>query len=61
MQVTEAGEHAMQLRALVTAASAPQAWDLRCHVREQLIDFVQREYPQHLPQLRVYAESLGES
>jgi small-conductance mechanosensitive channel len=61
MQVTEAGEHSMQLRALVTAASAPQAWDLRCHVREQLIDFVQREYPQHLPQLRVYAESLGES
>ena len=53
LQVTEAGERAMQLRALVTAANAPQAWDLRCHVRERLIDFVQREYPQYLPRLRL--------
>ncbi|WP_326544050.1 mechanosensitive ion channel family protein [Pseudorhodoferax sp.] len=52
LQVTEAGEQALQLRALVTAASAPQAWDLRCHVREQLIDFMQREYPQFLPRQR---------
>ncbi len=52
LQVTEAGERAVQLRALVTAASGPKAWDLRCHVRERLLDFVQREYPQHLPRLR---------
>jgi small-conductance mechanosensitive channel len=52
LQVTEAGEKAMQLRCLVTAASAPAAWDLRCHVREYLIDFIQREYPDHLPHHR---------
>jgi small-conductance mechanosensitive channel len=52
LQVTEAGEHAMQLRALVTAASAPAAWDLRCAVREALIGFVQREYPHYLPRAR---------
>ncbi|GAP35355.1 mechanosensitive ion channel family protein [Piscinibacter sakaiensis] len=52
LQVTEAGSDAMQLRCLVTAASASAAWDLRCHVRETLIDFVQREYPQYLPRLR---------
>lgn len=52
LQVTEAGEKAMQLRCLVTAASAPAAWDLRCHVREQLIDFIQREYPGYLPRHR---------
>jgi small-conductance mechanosensitive channel len=52
LQVTEAGEHAMQLRALVTAASAPAAWDLRCAVREALVGFVQREYPQYLPRGR---------
>ena len=52
LQVTEAGERAMQLRCLVTAASAPAAWDLRCHVREQLIHFIQREYPQCLPRQR---------
>jgi hypothetical protein len=52
LQVTEAGERAMQLRCLVTAASAPAAWDLRCHVREQLIHFIQNEYPQFLPRQR---------
>jgi small-conductance mechanosensitive channel len=53
LQVTDAGEHAMQLRALVTAANASRTWDLRCHVREALIDFVQREHPDCLPHLRV--------
>ncbi|HEX5738993.1 MAG TPA: mechanosensitive ion channel family protein [Hydrogenophaga sp.] len=52
LQVTEAGERAMQLRCLVTAASASAAWDLRCHVREYLVDFMQREYPQFLPRQR---------
>jgi small-conductance mechanosensitive channel len=58
LQVVEAGEHAMQLRCLVTAADASRAWDLRCHVREQLLDFMQREYPQFLPRQR--AEVSGE-
>ncbi len=52
LQVTEAGEQAVQLRALVTAANASAAWDLRCAVREALIDFIQREYPQYLPRQR---------
>lgn len=52
LQVVEAGSHAVQLRCLVTAADASRAWDLRCHVREQLIDFMQREYPQYLPRQR---------
>jgi small-conductance mechanosensitive channel len=52
LQVVEAGDKAMQLRCLVSAASAPKAWDLRCHVREALVDFVQREYPAFLPRLR---------
>src|SRR5690606_14529931 len=52
LQVTEAGEQAMQLRCLVTTASAPAGWDLRCEVREKLLDFLQREYPQYLPRQR---------
>ena len=55
LQVTEAGEQALQLRCLVSAASAPRAWDLRCHVREQLVDFLQREHPDCLPRQRVDA------
>jgi small-conductance mechanosensitive channel len=52
LQVTEGGERGMQLRVLVTAASSGQCWDLRCHVREGLIDFIQREHPGALPQVR---------
>lgn len=61
LQVTEAGERAMQLRCLVTSASAPAGWDLRCHVREALVDFIQREYPQYLPRLRAEAEWVGDA
>ena len=60
LQVTEAGEQAMQLRCLVTSASAPAGWDLRCHVREYLVDFIQREYPQYLPRLRAETRMTGE-
>ena len=59
LQLTDAGEQAMQLRALVTSANSSKNWDLRCHVRERLIDFVQREYPQYLPRLRAEASLEG--
>ena len=55
LQVVDAGERAMQLRALVTAADAGRAWNLRCHVRESLIDFIQREHPECLPRQRAEA------
>ncbi|MEF7614921.1 mechanosensitive ion channel domain-containing protein [Aquincola sp. MAHUQ-54] len=54
LQVTEAAERAMQLRVLVTAADSGKAWDLRCHVREGLLTFIQREHPQHLPLWRTH-------
>ena len=56
LQVTETDKHSMQLRCLVTSASAPAGWDLRCHVREYLIDFIQHEYPQYLPLQRAEAK-----
>lgn len=52
LQVTEASERSMQLRALVSSPDSSRNWDLRCHIRENLIGFVQRQYPQALPQLR---------
>ena len=52
IQVVEANERAIQLRALVSAPDASKAWDLRCRVREALLDFLQREYPDALPRLR---------
>ena len=53
LQVVDATERTMLLRALVSADSAPNAWDLRCEVRERLLSWLQREHPQALPRLRV--------
>jgi hypothetical protein len=36
----------------MSAADASVAWSLRCEVREKLIDFVKKNYPQALPRLR---------
>ena len=52
LQVTDCSESTIQLRALVSANSASAVWDLRCEVREKLIDFLQREYPSALPRRR---------
>lgn len=57
LQVVEAGEKSMQLRLLLTSASSGQNWDLRCSVREALVDFMQREYPQFLPLTRAEVNS----
>ena len=52
LQVTNATDRTMELRALMSAADASVAWTLRCEVREKLLEFLKREYPQALPRLR---------
>ncbi len=52
LQVTDAKEHTIELRCLMSASSAGKTFDLRCEVREQLIDFLQREHPEALPRQR---------
>jgi small-conductance mechanosensitive channel len=52
LQVTDLTEKTMQVRALMSASSASIVFDLRCYVREQLIQFLQKKYPQCLPRAR---------
>jgi len=52
LQVTNATEHTLELRALMSAPDSGKAWDLRCHVRERLISFLQKRYPESLPKTR---------
>jgi hypothetical protein len=52
LQVTDASEHAMQIRALSSATDSSRAWDLRCFIRENLIRFLQQNYPESLPKTR---------
>jgi small-conductance mechanosensitive channel len=57
LQVTNASEHTIELRALMSAADSPTAWSLRCLVRERLLDFLQRQHPECLPRARVELQS----
>lgn len=53
VQVTDANEHTVQIRALVSSADSSKNWDLRCAVREGLLMFLQKNQPDALPRLRV--------
>jgi small-conductance mechanosensitive channel len=53
LQVTNTSERTMEVRALMSATSSGNAFDLRCKVREGLIKFVQEHYPQCFPLTRV--------
>ena len=50
--VTDFKESVMEVRILVSASNAGRAFDLRCEVREKLIDFIQQSYPSGLPKVR---------
>jgi len=54
-QVTDFKEGTMELRLLMSARSSGQTFDLRCEVREKLIDFLQREHSEALPHSRQIA------
>lgn len=55
--VLEANEKTVILRALVSSRNSGEGWDLRCHVREKLVEFLQREYPDSLPRLRAEVDA----
>jgi small-conductance mechanosensitive channel len=59
LQVTDCSEHTLQLRALMDARSGGDAWNLRCLVREKLVEFLRREYPGSLPRVRGEIEVPG--
>ena len=50
--VTDFNRDTMEVRILATAGDAGKVFDLRCEIREKLIDFLQREHPESLPRQR---------
>jgi small-conductance mechanosensitive channel len=52
LQVTNSTDRAVELRALMSASDASSAWNLRCEVREKLIEFIRKNYPDGLPKVR---------
>ncbi|MGW0811273.1 mechanosensitive ion channel family protein [Nonomuraea sp. NPDC002799] len=54
LQVTDVLPNGLvELRALMSAADSPSSWDLKCDVREFMVDFVRDNYPDALPRFRV--------
>ncbi|MBA2710301.1 MAG: mechanosensitive ion channel [Tatlockia sp.] len=52
IQVSDLQDKVMQLRILASADSPSKAWDLSCEVREKLIAYIAKNYPQCLPVTR---------
>ncbi len=52
IQVTDSDRHTMEVRILMSSRNASDAWDLRCDIREKLVAFIQKNYPECLPRTR---------
>ncbi len=52
LQMTNSTERTVELRALLSAPNSSTAWNLRCEVREKLIEYVRNNYPDGLPKVR---------
>ncbi len=53
LQVTNLTDHSMELRCLMSSRGSSQMFDLRCLVREKMVEFVREKYPHALPTMRV--------
>ena len=56
-QVTNLSEQTMEIRCLMSARNAGDLFDLRCIIREGMIDFIQKNYPDAFPRTRFSAVS----
>jgi small-conductance mechanosensitive channel len=53
LQVTNATDKSIEVRALMSAKNSPLAWQLRCEVRERLLVYLQKNFPECLPRIRL--------
>lgn len=56
LQVVDTKEFTITVRALMSSKTSPTTFDLRCRVREKLIEYLQNEHPQSLPNQRISVE-----
>lgn len=52
VQVTNTTDRSVEVRCLMSARDSSALWDLRCEMREKMLDWLQRTYPAALPRLR---------
>ena len=59
LQVTDSKPQSVEIRALMSAKDSSTAWDLRVHVREKLILFLQKKYPESIAHTRVSVKNIN--
>lgn len=52
LQVTDMKERSVEVRTLASARNSSEAFDLRCYIRENLMLFIQKNYPESFPKNR---------
>lgn len=57
VQVIDTRPDSIEVRLLATAKNAPKTWDLRCAIREDMLDYIRREMPEAMPRNRIRMES----
>lgn len=53
VQVTDVNDRNVEVRMLLSAGNSGDVFDLRCYIRENLILFLQNNYPECLPKTRM--------
>jgi hypothetical protein len=52
LQVTDFKSDSVEIRILASAQTAKDLFDLRCEIREKILGFLQRRYPESFPRVR---------
>jgi small-conductance mechanosensitive channel len=60
LQVTNLTGETVEIRAVMSAGVSGKLWDFRCEIREKLVEFVQRNYPESLPKFRAEIKEKAE-
>jgi small-conductance mechanosensitive channel len=60
LQVTDTKQSTIEVRVLVSGTDPGKTFNLRCEVREGLIEFLRRKYPESLPRVRNVTEPSDE-
>jgi small-conductance mechanosensitive channel len=58
LHVTDVKESSIEVRVLVSSTNSGNTFTLRCNVRENMITFLQKNYPECLPRTRLEVVSL---
>lgn len=53
LHVTDARPETLEIRLLVSTRNSGEGWELRCYVREKMVEFIRKNYPDSLPKTRV--------